>query len=205
MTVRVADEVVLGHLVLPVRGGDGDDLRAALLALLGRVDRGGVDADVVEEDHHITLLDAVVLDDGRAEVDGALQLKVLERLVEDGERRLHKRVDVGEPAGAEEHLAHRKRGVPAARIDVDELVVRNGVRHQLRGGLDVLLLLLGNLLDVGDRLLDISKVVDHDSLLSGFLLYLNYSISRLGNEYFIRQNNIIISTNAKRRAAEWTA
>ena len=95
LPVRVADEVVLGHLVLPVGARDGDDLRAALLALLRRVDRGGVDADVVEEDHDVPFLDAIVLDDGRAEVDCALQLQVLERLVEDGERGLHERVDVG--------------------------------------------------------------------------------------------------------------
>ena len=157
----MADEVVLRHLVLPVGARDGDDLRAALLALLRRVDRGGVDADVVEEEHHVPFLDAVVLDDGRAEVDGALQLQVLERLVEHGEGGLHERVDVGEPPGAEEHLAHRKRGVPAARVDVDELVGGDGVRHQLRGGLDVGLLLLGDLFDVRDRLVDVSVVVQH--------------------------------------------
>ena len=168
LAVRVADEVVLGHLVLPVGARDGDDLRAALLALLRRVDRGGVDADVVEEEHHVPFLDAVVLDDGRAEVHGALQLQVLERLVEDGERGLHERVDVGETAGAEEHLAHREGGVPAACVDVYELVVGDGVRHQLRGGLDVGLLLLGDFADVRDRLVDVSVVVQH---VCSFLLW----------------------------------
>ena len=40
LSVRVADEMVLRHFVLPVRRRDGDYLRAALLALLRRVDGG---------------------------------------------------------------------------------------------------------------------------------------------------------------------
>ena len=75
--------MVLRHLVLPVARRDGDDLAAALLALLRRVDRRGVDADVVEEEDDVARLRIVVLDDGRAEVDGALEGEVLERLVED--------------------------------------------------------------------------------------------------------------------------
>ena len=89
LPVRMADEMILRHFVLPIRRRHRNDLRAALFALLCRVDGRRVDADVVEEEDDVTFLDIVILDDRRAEIDGAFELKILERLIEDGKRRLH--------------------------------------------------------------------------------------------------------------------
>ena len=58
------------NIVLPVRGGDGDDLAAALFALLRRVDRRRIDADIVEEENDIPLLHVIVLHDGGSEDQG---------------------------------------------------------------------------------------------------------------------------------------
>ena len=55
LLVGVADVVVQGQLLPPVAGGDGDDLRAALLGLVGGVDRRRVHADVVEDDQQVAL------------------------------------------------------------------------------------------------------------------------------------------------------
>ena len=62
--------------------------------------------------------------------------------------------------------------MPAACVDVYELVVGDGVRHQLRGGLDVDLLLIGDLLDVRDRLVYVAIVIQHCRL-SFFLVVLS--------------------------------
>ena len=70
----------------------------------------------------------VVLHDAPAVVHAPLQLQVLQRLVEDRQAGLHDRVDVGQAAGAEEHLAHHQRRVAAAAVDVDQPVVRRSRR-----------------------------------------------------------------------------
>ena len=169
---RMADEMVFRHFVLPVGARDGDDFAALLLDLHGRVDGGGIDADVVENDDDVVLLDVVVFDDGRAEIDGALQFQILERLVEDGEGGLHERVDVGEAARAEEHFAHGKRRVAAAAIDADEAVVGDGVRHEACGLADVVALLIDDLADVGEGVVDVAEIVEffHVGSLYGYRL-----------------------------------
>ena len=73
----MADEMVFRHFVLPIRACDGDDFAALLFDLHGGVDRGGIDADVMENDDDIVLFDVVVFDDGRTEIDGAFKLQIL--------------------------------------------------------------------------------------------------------------------------------
>ena len=124
--------VIQGDVILPVGGGNGDDLGAPLLGLHNSVDGGGIGADVVVDDEHIILLQVVVLHDVAAVVDTALQGQILLSLVEHGKTGLHAGVDVAQTAGAEEHLADRQGGVAAAAVDIDQAVILDGIGHDLR-------------------------------------------------------------------------
>ena len=151
----MAKLIVLGDIVLPVGGGDGDYLHSALLCLKRCVDGGGVGADVVIDYQDIVLLQVVVVHDVPAVVHAALKGQVLLRLVENRKAGLHAGVDVAQAACAEEHLADGESGVSAAAVDVYESVVLDGIRHELRGGLDVVKL-LG--LDLVEQLNDERKI-----------------------------------------------
>ena len=84
---RMADEMILGDLVLPVGAGDSDYLRAGFLGLGSGVDCRGVDSDVVEDDHHVARLQLIVFDNRRAEIHSALELEIFQCLIEHRQRR----------------------------------------------------------------------------------------------------------------------
>ena len=83
----MTDEVILRHFVLPERTGNGDDDRSAFFRFHCRINRSRIDADVVEDNQQIARLKIVVADDRRAEIHGSFQLQILQRLIEDRERR----------------------------------------------------------------------------------------------------------------------
>ena len=123
----MADVVVERQLAPPIRGRDRDDLRAALLGLFRRVNRRGVHADVVEDDEQVVLADAVVADEAVGVAGGALDFQVLQRLAHGADVVADDRIDVGQAAGAEEHLEDHHAGVSAAAIDVHQPILLVGV------------------------------------------------------------------------------
>src|SRR5688500_18787967 len=137
LLVRVADVVIARELLLPVAGRHRNDFRAPLLGLLDGVDRRRVVADVVEDDEQIVALHVVVADEARAVPRRALDLDVLRRLAQRGDVVAVDGVDVGEAAGAEEHLADHHDRVPPAAVDVDQPVLLVRVGHHRAGPAEV--------------------------------------------------------------------